>query len=375
MYMKSTKKKRILRAAMCITCAVTIASVNTSVYAEPSTNELEGKTSDLQGELSDLNSQLSALCDELDATSSKIEELSAAVEKSKLDVAAAKLNEDAQYDAMKDRIKFMYEGGSASLLEILFSSENMADFLNKAEFVTNISTYDRQMLDELQTARADIEKKQGTLETQQEELAGLQSDLKSKQEALNAKISSTSGELSEYSAQLERAKAAAAASRTAQDNSVAGPTTAPGKTDDGNNNSNTNKPSNNNGGNSTNKPSNASLGQQIASKACTYVGNPYVYGGTSLTNGADCSGFVQSVHKLFGISTPRDSWGQLAGGKAVSYSNILPGDVIVYSDHVAIYIGGNQIVHASNSKPYPAGGIKISSPANYRTVLGVRRYW
>lgn len=240
MYMKSTKKKRILRAAMCITCAVTIASVNTSVYAEPSTNELEGKTSDLQGELSDLNSQLSALCDELDATSSKIEELSAAVEKSKLDVAAAKLNEDAQYDAMKDRIKFMYEGGSASLLEILFSSENMADFLNKAEFVTNISTYDRQMLDELQTARADIEKKQGTLETQQEELAGLQSDLKSKQEALNAKISSTSGELSEYSAQLERAKAAAAASRTAQDNSVAGPTTAPGKTDDGNNNSNTN---------------------------------------------------------------------------------------------------------------------------------------
>ena len=237
--MKSTKKKRILRAAICLTCAVTIASVNTSVYAEPSTNELEGKTSDLQGELKDLNSQLSTLSDELDATSSKIEELSASVEKSKLDVAAAKLNEDAQYDAMKDRIKFMYEGGSASLLEILFSSENMADFLNKAEFVSNISTYDRQMLDELQAVRADIEKKQETLETQQEELAGLQSDLESKQEALNAKISSTSGELSKYSAQLERAKAAAAALKTAQDNSVAGSTSAPGKnTDNGNKNNN-----------------------------------------------------------------------------------------------------------------------------------------
>ncbi|BFL11281.1 hypothetical protein K160097B7_04970 [[Clostridium] hylemonae] len=246
MYMKSTKKKRILRAAICLTCAVTIASVNTSVYAEPSTNELEGKTSDLQGELKDLNSQLSTLSDELDATSSKIEELSASVEKSKLDVAAAKLNEDAQYDAMKDRIKFMYEGGSASLLEILFSSENMADFLNKAEFVSNISTYDRQMLDELQAVRADIEKKQETLETQQEELAGLQSDLESKQEALNAKISSTSGELSKYSAQLERAKAAAAALKTAQDNSVAGSTSAPGKnTDKGNKNNNTDG---NNGG-------------------------------------------------------------------------------------------------------------------------------
>ena len=105
------------------------------------------------------------------------------------------------------------------------------------------------------------------------------------------------------------------------------------------------------------------------------MGNPYKYGGTSLTNGADCSGFVMSVHALFGISTPRDSWGQLAGGKAVNYSDMLPGDVIVYSNHVAIYIGGNQIVHASNSAPYPAGGIKISSPPNYRTVLGVRRYW
>ena len=133
-----------------------------------------------------------------------------------------------------------------------------------------------------------------------------------------------------------------------------------------------NKPS---GGGTTSTPGNASLGQQIANTACQYVGNPYKYGGTSLTNGADCSGFVMSVHALFGISTPRDSWSQLAGGKAVNYSDMLPGDVIVYSGHVAIYIGGNQIVHASNSAPYPAGGIKISSPPNYRTILGVRRYW
>lgn len=225
--MKSTKKKRILRAAMCIACAVTIASVNTSVYAEPSTNELEDKTSDLKGQLDDLNSQLSALVGELDTTSAKIEKLTAEVEKSKLDVAAARLNEDAQYAAMKDRIKFMYEGGSASLLEILFSSENMSDFLNKAEFVSNISEYDRQMLDELKTARADIEKKQETLETQQEELAGLQKDLSAKQDALNSKISSTSSELSTYSAQLERARAAAEAIKIAQNNSVAGSVTAP----------------------------------------------------------------------------------------------------------------------------------------------------
>lgn len=123
------------------------------------------------------------------------------------------------------------------------------------------------------------------------------------------------------------------------------------------------------------KPSNASLGQQIADMGCNYIGNKYVYGGTSLTNGIDCSGFVQQIHKKFGISTPRTSGALRHSGKSVSYADRKPGDVICYSGHVAIYIGNNKIVHASNSAPYPRGGIKITSPANYRTVLAVRRYW
>lgn len=123
------------------------------------------------------------------------------------------------------------------------------------------------------------------------------------------------------------------------------------------------------------KPSNASLGQQIADMGCNYIGNKYVYGGSSLTNGIDCSGFVQQIHRKFGISTPRTSGAIRRGGKSVSYADRKPGDVICYSGHVAIYIGNNKIVHASNSAPYPRGGIKISSPANYRTVLAVRRYW
>ena len=108
---------------------------------------------------------------------------------------------------------------------------------------------------------------------------------------------------------------------------------------------------------------------------CNYIGNKYVYGGTSLTNGIDCSGFVQQIHKKFGISTPRTSGAIRGGGKSVSYADRMPGDVICYSGHVGIYIGNNKIVHASNSAPYPKGGIKITSPANYRTVLAVRRYW
>ena len=110
------------------------------------------------------------------------------------------------------------------------------------------------------------------------------------------------------------------------------------------------------------------LGQSVASYACQFVGNPYVYGGTSLTNGADCSGFVMSVYANFGVSLPHSSSGDRSVGTAVDgLANAQPGDIICYSGHVAI-IGNGQIVHASTAKT----GIKISD-VNYRTPLGVRR--
>ena len=114
-------------------------------------------------------------------------------------------------------------------------------------------------------------------------------------------------------------------------------------------------------------------GSSVADYATQFVGNPYVYGGTSLTNGADCSGFVQSVYANFGVSLPRTSYDQKNVGTEVSYSEAQPGDLICYGGHVAIYLGGGRIVHASNSAPYPAGGIKISDNAAYRTILSVRR--
>lgn len=113
----------------------------------------------------------------------------------------------------------------------------------------------------------------------------------------------------------------------------------------------------------------SALGQSVASYACQFVGNPYVYGGTSLTNGADCSGFVMSVYANFGVSLPHSSSGDRSVGTAVDgFANAQPGDIICYSGHVAIYIGNGQIVHASTAKT----GIKISD-VNYRTPLGVRR--
>lgn len=115
--------------------------------------------------------------------------------------------------------------------------------------------------------------------------------------------------------------------------------------------------------------SGSELGNAVANYACQFVGNPYVYGGTSLTNGADCSGFVMSVYANFGVSLPHSSAADRNVGTAVDgLANAQPGDIVCYSGHVAIYIGNGQIVHASTAKT----GIKISD-ANYRTPLGVRR--
>ena len=106
----------------------------------------------------------------------------------------------------------------------------------------------------------------------------------------------------------------------------------------------------------------------VISYASQFLGNPYVWGGTSLTNGVDCSGFVMQVYAHYGISLPHSSSALRSVGRGVSYSEAQPGDIICYSGHVALYIGGGQIIHASN----PSDGIKIS-PATYTNILAVRR--
>lgn len=123
--------------------------------------------------------------------------------------------------------------------------------------------------------------------------------------------------------------------------------------------------------------SGSSIGQKVVNYAKQFVGNPYRYGGNSLTNGIDCSGFTQQVLSKFGYNISRTSSSQAGEGVSVSTSNLQPGDLLFYGgsggiNHVAMYIGGGQVVHASNSAPYPKGGIKISN-AFYRTPVCARR--
>ena len=138
--------------------------------------------------------------------------------------------------------------------------------------------------------------------------------------------------------------------------------TAQGSSDQGKNNSQS-------GGNTATKPQKVSNGQAVVNYAAQFVGNPYVYGGSSLTNGADCSGFVMSVYAAFGISLPHSSSALRSVGYSVSLDVIQPGDIVCYSGHVGIYAGNNTLLHASS----PSSGIKYTSPVNYREILSIRR--
>ena len=123
------------------------------------------------------------------------------------------------------------------------------------------------------------------------------------------------------------------------------------------------------GGTSTYNAPSGSDGAAVANFASQFVGNPYVAGGTSLTNGADCSGFVMSVYAQFGVSLPHSSGAMRGCGYEVGTDQMQPGDIVCYSGHVAIYVGNNTIVHAST----PSSGIKFTSPIDYKPVLSVRR--
>lgn len=206
--MMNKKLKALLRTCTAFVCAVAVCSVNPVTYAADSVASLEQQTSDLQDKVNGLNEQLTDLSSEITDLAEKIEDTDASIKKAELDLAAAKLNEDLQYDAMKMRIKYMYEAGNTSMLHMLLSSQSMGEFLNNTEFVRNVTEYDRTMLDELKQIHNDVEAKEEALKEEQAELQAMKEELDSQQTALNAAISSASGELQASETALAQAREA-----------------------------------------------------------------------------------------------------------------------------------------------------------------------
>ena len=346
----------------------------------------KGITDEIQqidDELVEVMTSISSLEDEISDIEAEIE-----VKKVELEDAIEVMN--AQYEAMKARIKFMYEKGDATYAQLLFESKTMGDLVNKAEYIDEMYTYDRQKLDEFIAAKEAVEAAKIALEEKQEELETAHYELEEEKNELNTLLNEKKEEAEDYDNQIAKAKQEAAAYKAQikqQNNQIRKleeearrkaeeerrkaeearkKAEEAAKSDSSSSSSNESKKEE--AASVVSSSNGSAKGKDIANYACKFIGNPYVAGGTSLTDGADCSGFTMSVYQAFGYSLPRSSTAQRSAGTGVTYAEAQPGDILCYAGHVAIYIGNGQIVHAST----PASGIKIGS-ATYREILAVRR--
>lgn len=176
------------------------------VQATKTVDELEDKTSELESELSGLNKDLSGLEKELNNLIVQMNKTSKSLTETKKELAIAKGQEEAQYESMKLRIKYMYENGNLSYLDAFFTSSSMGEFLSKVEYISAISEYDRELLKELEVLSEEIANKEAKLEEEQAYLVSLQEELEKKEEALKEKIADTSTDLSTYTAKLKKAR-------------------------------------------------------------------------------------------------------------------------------------------------------------------------
>ncbi|MCD7997276.1 MAG: NlpC/P60 family protein [Clostridiales bacterium] len=328
----------------------------------------EANKNAVSAQVSKLTSDLTALLTDIQFLETDIADKEADIKQAEIDYDAAKKEEEKQYAAMKKRIQYMYEKGDTEYLDIFLQVKSMSDLLNKAEYVESIYSYDRKMLDTYQETKQQVADYKAQLENDKAEMEVMELELQGQRSQLETTIANKKKEVSNFDAQLAQAKKDAAdyaktVEKKNQEIQKAKEEEAATST--------SKKTSANDkytGPAAVKSSGGSAEGRAVADYGLQFVGNPYVYGGTSLTNGADCSGFVQQVYKHFGYSLPRSSSEQRSAGREVSYSEAQPGDLICYAGHVAIYIGNGQIVHAST----PSTGIKVGT-ATYRTILSVRR--
>ena len=391
-------------------------SVNQQITA------IQSDQAQAQEELDQLSDQLVDILTSIDICQDEIAVKEKEIEQAKKDYEDARKKEEDQYASMKKRIQFMYEQGDSAYLQVLLESQNYADMVNKADYIESLYEYDKQLLAGYVESKNQVAELKGRLEDEEADLEASNYELQQEEAALQTLVDEQKKTVADFDAQLASAKKKAASykqqleDQTAQikkleeeaaakkkkeeearkkqeqerkqqqqanqtqtidtgngaqqttgddpaqvDTGDDAQTTDPGTVDTGK------------GTDSMNAGAGAvtggsGVGQQAANYACNFVGNPYKFGGTSLTNGTDCSGFTQAVYAHFGISLPRDSYSQRSCGTEVSYANAQPGDIICYAGHVALYLGNGQIVHASTERT----GITYGY-ATYRTILSVRR--
>lgn len=357
---------------------------------------IQSQQQELQSQIDALDADLVNIIMNLDILEGELSDKQTELDNVTAQLAQAQEDEQNQYDAMKKRIVYMYENGDDSYIEALVGATDFSDLLNRLEYAQQIYDYDRNLLTQYQETVQQVADLKSQVETEKAELEEVQQSYQEQQASYESMIAEKQSQMSDFDTQLASAQSlaaqykatvdeqneiirqeqAAAAAAAAQNNNKGNNTTTAnnnnGNTTGNNNGSNTGGDSNtggSTGGGGLNPSFSTSVsGSDVVSYACQFIGNPYVWGGESLTDGADCSGFIKSVYANFGISLPHSSVALQRAGSEVSYENAQPGDIICYAGHVAIYMGGGQIVHASS----PSTGIKTGS-ATYRSIITVRR--
>ena len=417
------RRKRLLAAVLVIVMGMSqfsVAMADKKSDAEQKKKEAEANLKSKQSEINQIEEQQEQLRSEINALDAELvnvmielstleEELAVKedeLEQTKADLEQAKIDEQNQYEAMKLRIRFMYEKGDTAMLTSLLESGSIADLLNRVEYVNEVYSYDRELLTEYQNTKeqvAALEKQQEeeiqalevkhqeyqvarenfetTIAQKKDEVGDFQTKLAAAQE-LAAKYQDTINAqdtiIAQENERIERerreaeqraaaAAAAAAAASRASSNSGASIVSDSASSNSGGSSSD----SSNSGGGGNKNPgySTGVSGSAVVNYAMNFVGNPYVWGGKDPNTGADCSGFTSYVYAHFGISIPSYSYSQRSVGQEVSYSNAQAGDLICYAGHVAIYMGNGQIVHAKGT----AYGIVAYDNATYRPIITVRR--
>lgn len=346
-----------------------------------------------EDEIAAKEEEISAKEDEILGKQEEIDSKKRQIQETEAEYEAAVRREEGQRDDMVKTTRLIYERGDTSVLEAILGGKGLADILNRMDQVEKIYEYEKNMLlayietknqvhdlwdrleeekSVLETDRKQLEEDKLILEADREQLKADEEELQAQIDNLNVMLAKKKRESANFEAEIEKAQQeAAVAKRLLQQEQQRLRQLQAAQSQTSSNAANATYTTTS----YTSTIDNASgsdLGKKIAKFACQYIGNPYVYGGTSLTNGADCSGFTYRVYSEFGYTLPRTSYQQRSAGTGVAYENAQPGDLVCYDGHVGLYIGGGMIVHASSSAPYPRGGIKVNN-AQYQTILAVRR--
>ena len=387
--------------------------------AESEAQQLEEKLGQSRQKEQALEEELVRLLALKDILESDMEELKTQIQRADRDYRQAEEKRQRQYDILKKRIQFLYEEGDITYLDILLKAKNIGDVVSQTEYFRQLYEYDQEIIQRYEKLKQEAAGKKELLEEKQSQLEVMEEENESQQKELEGFIAARQKESSSFALELEAAQARAAQAagevirkteeirilrarqeeerirqekeRIRQEQESAGrePGSAgqasvaagrepgaagwepgaagrePGGAGRESGGAGTA------GGRPVKSIGGTEFGRNVADYALQFVGNPYVYGGTSLTGGTDCSGYTQSVYRHFGVSIPRTSGEQAGFGREIPYEEMEPGDLVCYSGHVAMYIGGGRIVHASSRKE----GIKVSNDPAYRTIVSIRRPW